>query len=165
MSQRQEGEKVIFWGTCYPSPARRAAPEPSEDLCRRISLSRLSSRTTPCQEGNGGQPHRQEPWPWLGAVAPSPGHPKVHAAGAWLDPSSTVRPGKDGLEHRTSPRTCTQLLFPWASFAFLDTAHTQPPCTPIKPGARSSPERSNAPTGCPASPQLQSGRGVRHGNA
>lgn len=144
MSQRREGEKVIFGGTHYPSPACHRAPEPSEDSCRRLSSSRSSSPITSCQEDDGGRPFWWEPRPQLGGLQPSPhpGDPQVHAAGARLDPSSTMGPGEGGLGHCTSLRTCTQLPLPSTTlgklriFGYITHTHT---CSPINPRARSSP--------------------------
>lgn len=77
-----------------------------------------------------------------GGLQPPP-HPQGTPRSMRLDPFSTVGPGEDGLGQCTSPRTCTQLLFPSTTlgklciFGYITHTHTH---TPINPRARSSPE-------------------------
>ena len=89
-----------------------------------------------------------------GAAAPSPslGHPQVHAAGARLDPSSTVGPGEDGLGYRTSPRTCTQLLFPSTTFG---TSHIHTHAPPSTPGQGAAQKKCPSVTAAPERPWSQ----------
>lgn len=167
MSQRREGEKVIFGGTHYPSPACHRAPEPSEDSRQRLSSSCSSSPIASCREDDGGRPCRWEPRPQLGGCSPLPipGTPRsMQLEHGWIHPAprdpervgwGIARAPGPARSSRCSPQ-------PWASFVFLGTSHIHTPAAPRTPG-QGAPQQKRP--SLPPSIAAATGHGARHGNA